>query len=229
MKFLKGQTVKSRVNGKEFKVARDQRLGSHRFCILRDVAGVEVEDWKDEGSYDLVVADSEEAFDEGMEQIDVEVGEDPEERDRREEHADLFGDSDLESVDPLKLAPTITPPTHRKDWRMFYDNSSARRKDQPVTEGFLKYFPAAVRLVAEVSRLGNDKHNPGEPLHHARDKSGDHLDCAGRHLMDADSVDGDLGIIEAVNAIWRLCAYVQEKCEREYGWPKAPNAKGEAK
>jgi hypothetical protein len=219
MGFLKGQIVKSRVNGKEFEVARDQRADSHRFCILRIVAGVGIEDWKDEENYDLVVAESEEAFDEQLERVEVEVGE------------DLFGDSDFESVDPLKFMPTTTvaPAPRRKDWRMFYDNSSSRRKEHPVMEGFLKYFPAAVRLVSEVSRLGNDKHNPGEPLHHARDKSGDHLDCAARHLLDADSVDGDLGIIEAVNAIWRLCAYVQEKCEREYGWPKAPNARGEAK
>lgn len=149
--------------------------------------------------------------------------------------SDLFGESDFPSVDPLKVLyeeeglKVVALGKRPKDWRMFYDNSSARRKDQPVTEGFFKYCPAAIRLASEVSRLGNDKHNPGQPLHHARNKSGDHLDCAGRHLLDADSVDGDAGIIEAVNAFWRLGMYIQEKCEREYGWPKAPNAKGEAK
>ena len=120
---------------------------------------------------------------------------------------------------------TATLPPVPPDWRMRYDDSSARRKDQPVTEGFLKYCPAAIRLAAELSRLGNEKHNPGEPMHHARGKSADHLDCAARHIMDADKVDGDTGLIEAVLAFWRLGMYIQEKCERDYGWPKAPNAK----
>ncbi len=109
--------------------------------------------------------------------------------------------------------------------RMQYDNSSARRKDQPVTEGFLDYFPATARLTAELSRLGNEKHNPGEPLHHARDKSKDHRNCAVRHLMDADVIDPESGLVEAVGAVWRSSAYVQELAENVYGWPKAPRAR----
>lgn len=109
--------------------------------------------------------------------------------------------------------------------RMQYDNSSPRRKDQPVTEGFLDYFPATARLTAELSRLGNEKHNPGEPLHHARGKSKDHRNCAVRHLMDADVIDPETGLVEAVGAVWRSSAYVQELAENVYGWPKAPRAR----
>lgn len=41
-----------------------------------------------------------------------------------------------------------------------------------------------IPLLALISKEGNDKHNPGEPLHHARGKSMDHGDCLLRHLMD---------------------------------------------
>ena len=58
-----------------------------------------------------------------------------------------------------------------------------------------------------VSWLGNDKHNPGEPLHWSRDKSGDHVDCAGRHLIDRKSYDG--GILEAGQLAWRSLANLQ--------------------
>lgn len=190
---------------------------------IRVEGDLELDFWKNADQFELVVAEEEEAFDDTQIALDFEVGED---------------ESGWENCGQATTGrPAMPPPapaapvagSRRKDWRMVYDNSSARRKDQPVTEGFFKYCPAAIRLASEISRLGNDKHNPGEPLHHARDKSGDHLDCVGRHLLDADSVDGDSGIIEAVNAFWRLGMYIQEKCEREYGWPKAPNARGEAK
>ncbi len=125
------------------------------------------------------------------------------------------------------LTKDIPAPAKPADWRMRYDNSSARRKEQPVAEGVLDYMPAAIRLAAELSRLGNEKHNPGQPLHHARTKSTDHRNCAARHIMDADVLD-EFGLIEAISAFWRIGIYIQEKCERDYGWPKAPRAIGEA-
>ena len=45
------------------------------------------------------------------------------------------------------------------------------RKDQPIVRGLLDYFPNAVAAVANVSVVGNRQHNPGEPLHWAREKS----------------------------------------------------------
>ncbi len=110
-------------------------------------------------------------------------------------------------------------------WRMFYANTSQRRKEQPVTEGFLDYFPAAIRLAAELSRLGNEKHNPGEEMHHARGKSADHRNCTVRHVMDADKIDEETQLAEAVMAFWRTGAYLQELAEKKYGWPVAPRAR----
>ncbi len=43
------------------------------------------------------------------------------------------------------------------------------RKNIPMVTGCLDYFPNALAAVAEVSRAGNDQHNPGEPLHWARE------------------------------------------------------------
>ena len=59
-----------------------------------------------------------------------------------------------------------------------------KRKDTPIFSGVLNYFPDAIREMARVSRAGNDQHNKGEPLHWAREKSTDHLDCCARHLTD---------------------------------------------
>ena len=93
-------------------------------------------------------------------------------------------------------------------------HDSAERKTYPMYSGLLAYFPAALGRVAHHSYLGNEKHNPGQPLHHARGKSDDHLDCAARHLT-----EGDLE-----GAAWRILAALQLKCEAE-GAPMAPGAR----
>ena len=50
---------------------------------------------------------------------------------------------------------------------------SNARKDYPLFRGLLRYFPAALGGISKTSKLGNDKHNPGEEMHHARGKSVD--------------------------------------------------------
>ena len=86
--------------------------------------------------------------------------------------------------------------------------SSATRKSLPVTEGVLHYFPDAIAYVALVSKVGNDKHNPGEPLHWSRGKSDDHLNCIGRHLL-SHGVYGSDGILHDGNLAWRALANLQ--------------------
>lgn len=95
-----------------------------------------------------------------------------------------------------------------------FPEDSAERKTYPVFSGCFQYFPAALAKVAHHSFIGNEKHNPGQPLHHARGKSDDHLDAAGRHL-----IEGDL-----VGAAWRILAALQLQCEAE-GAPLAPGAR----
>lgn len=108
-------------------------------------------------------------------------------------------------------------------------SDSAARKQIPLLTGCLRYFPAALAGVARISKEGNDKHNPGEPLHHARGKSTDHGDCLLRHLVDlqdhlaagryAEAVD------ESAAVCWRALALSQELHEGYAGAPLAPAAR----
>ncbi len=98
---------------------------------------------------------------------------------------------------------------------------SQERKGIPFVTGLLDYFPAALAEVARVSKFGNDKHNPGEPLHWSREKSSDHVDCIGRHLVDRGTRDGD-GVRHSAQLAWRALALLQEELEAE----GAPLARG---
>jgi hypothetical protein len=93
-----------------------------------------------------------------------------------------------------------------------------------MAEGLLWYFPNALAAVAAVSKAGNDQHNPGEPMHHARGKSMDHADCIMRHLVDAGTIDTD-GQRHSAKVAWRALALLQEEIEREDGVPLPRNAR----
>lgn len=91
------------------------------------------------------------------------------------------------------------------------------RKATPIFTGVLRYFPDAIAAVAEVSRLGNEQHNPGEPLHWARGKSMDQTDSAVRHMLDNDrgeTKDTD-GAYHLAKAAWRILAELQLTIEKE--------------
>ena|SRR5689334_22263754 len=88
------------------------------------------------------------------------------------------------------------------------------RKALPVFSGFVKYFPDAMLAVAELSRIGNDQHNPGQPLHWAKEKSTDEHDALMRHLIDAGTLDTD-GVRHSTKVAWRAMAALQREIERE--------------
>ena len=91
------------------------------------------------------------------------------------------------------------------------------RKAIPIFDGFLMYFPDACAEVAVVSRIGNEQHNPGEPLHWARGKSMDQFNTAVRHLMDHGvgvRYDSDGGR-HLAKAAWRVLAALQLDIEKE--------------
>lgn len=105
------------------------------------------------------------------------------------------------------------------------DADSAVRKTYPMATGLLDYFPDALAEVSKVSFLGNEKHNPGEPMHHARGKSMDHADCIMRHLSGRGKFDGD--VRESAALAWRALALLQEELEREYNLSLPRGAKFE--
>ena len=88
------------------------------------------------------------------------------------------------------------------------------RKALPLFSGFVKYFPDAMVAVAEVSRLGNDQHNPGKALFWDRSKSGDELDALARHLIEAGTLDTD-GVRHSAKVAWRAMANLQKEIEGE--------------
>jgi hypothetical protein len=97
-------------------------------------------------------------------------------------------------------------PEDRKRWR----------KERPLHTGVLAYFPDAIMEVAHVSWLGNEQHNPGQPLHWSREKSADHTDCAARHLTDhsLNPLDDDGGY-HLAKAAWRSLAALQLYLEKQ--------------
>ncbi len=94
------------------------------------------------------------------------------------------------------------------------EHSAQWRKDRPVASGVLSYFPDALLEVAHCSKAGNDQHNPGEPLHWAKEKSTDHADCIMRHLMQRGTRDTD-GVLHSAKTAWRALALLQVEIEAE--------------
>jgi hypothetical protein len=108
---------------------------------------------------------------------------------------------------------------------------SAQRKNIPITSGVLDYFPAAIAEVAYVSYVGNEKHNPGTSLHHARGKSMDHADCIARHLVERGTIDvvklpdgREFQVRHTAYVAWRALALLQEELEAA-GAPLARGAR----
>lgn len=88
------------------------------------------------------------------------------------------------------------------------------RKALPIWTGVVEYFPDALLEVAAVSKAGNDQHNPGQPLHWAREKSTDQLNTAARHMMQRGTKDTD-GRRHLAKAAWRILAELQLEIEAE--------------
>lgn len=114
---------------------------------------------------------------------------------------------------------------------MALPTDSRDRKNRPMVGGLLDYFPSALAEVAYVSFVGNEKHNPGEPLHHARGKSMDHADCLIRHLADRGKIDTVVlkdgrvfKVRHTAYVAWRALALLQEELEAD-GAPLARAAR----
>ena len=88
------------------------------------------------------------------------------------------------------------------------------RKKIPIYSGFMKYFPDAIVEVSKVSWVGNEQHNPGEPLHWAREKSTDQEDTLLRHLMESGNIDTD-GQRHSAKMVWRALAILQLEIEAD--------------
>jgi hypothetical protein len=88
------------------------------------------------------------------------------------------------------------------------------RKKYPVASGLMDYFPDALAAVANVSYVGNEQHNPGQPLNWARGKSSDEADTMLRHFLQRGSLDKD-GTRHTAKMVWRALALLQKEIEAE--------------
>lgn len=77
---------------------------------------------------------------------------------------------------------------------------SAKPKIHTIQSG---YFPNALRAIAEHAEYGNLKHNPGEPLHWAFNKSTQHAESAARHLTQAGDIDCETGKSHSIGMAMR--------------------------
>ena len=94
-----------------------------------------------------------------------------------------------------------------------YDKKS--NKEFPVFRGLLTYFPNALRYISHVSLKANEQHNPGEPLHWAKEKSTDEPDALLRHLIEVakgNEYDDD-GLLHRGKIAWRANAFLERYLE----------------
>lgn len=103
------------------------------------------------------------------------------------------------------------------------DRDAAGRKALPIVSGVLDYFPDALLEVAYCSKVGNDQHNPGQPLHWAKEKSTDEADALGRHLLQRGTRDKD-GVRHSAKVAWRALALLQREIEAERARGEDPAA-----
>lgn len=120
-------------------------------------------------------------------------------RDLYEQARDKFLADAARTSKPVEVKPALP-------------EGAADRKAVPMVSGLLDYFPAALIAVAAVSKIGNDQHNAGQPIHWERGKSGDEADALFRHLVDRGLVDTD-GVRHSAKVAWRALALLQKELE----------------
>lgn len=94
---------------------------------------------------------------------------------------------------------------------------AAARKNIPVYTGFIKYFPRAIAAVAELSRIANEQHHPGSPVHWDKSKSTDEKDALMRHMLD-EALDVPMdtdSVLHATKMAWRAMANLERALEKQ--------------
>lgn len=80
----------------------------------------------------------------------------------------------------------------------------------PMCTGVLDYFALALAEVAKLSKVANEQHNPGQPMHWSVGKSTDHADKILKHLTDRGLLDTD-GMRHSAKVAWRALAMLTEE------------------
>ena len=88
----------------------------------------------------------------------------------------------------------------KRDHKVFPEDDAERAK-YPIGTFITEYFPNALAALAKHSWESNEKHNPGEPVHWAKDKSIGNIDRVFRHLIDG----------EKIHAAWRILELIERE------------------
>lgn len=130
-----------------------------------------------------------------------------------------------------KCTADIPPVIRQQEEPQYKRTLIDARKAVPLASGCFDYFPDALWEVAFLSWVGNEKHNPGEPLHDARGKSSDDTDCLLRHFKDRGKWDiiktkdgREFKVRHSAAVAWRALRILQKECEAD-GAPLAPGAR----
>lgn len=106
------------------------------------------------------------------------------------------------------------PPSESPTRATTIPSDPVARKRFPIASGVLSYFPDAIVAISEVSYVGNEQHNPGQPLHWDRSKSCDEDDAMMRHFMCRGTKDSD-GQRHSAKLAWRALAALQKEIEED--------------
>jgi len=109
--------------------------------------------------------------------------------------------------EPSRIA---TPAEMASIHRNVLPTDAAKRNAMPMADGLLYYFPNALAAVSALSKVANEQHNPGEPMHWARNKSHDHANKIIKHLVDAGGFDAD-GQRHSAKVAWRALALLEDE------------------
>jgi len=82
-------------------------------------------------------------------------------------------------------------------------------KEDRMCTGVVDYFRNALAALGRHSRRGNEKHNPGESMHWAFDKSTAHADAIMSHLSQRGTIDPETGESHTVAVAWRALALLE--------------------
>lgn len=136
-------------------------------------------------------------------------------------HYDEQREADMEARRALdqKIREFSAPPSPED----ILPSDDKERAMMPIVTGCLDYFPNALAYVAFISKHGSLKHNPGEEMHWARNKSTDHADKIGRHLVERGKFYDDAGtkLRHSGNLAWRALALLQTELEEAGICPRA--------
>jgi hypothetical protein len=125
------------------------------------------------------------------------------------------GSSHIDRLDDGQIAEAVAEATGQEPPapKPLLPTDSAARKNMPICTGVFDYFPRALAYVSMISKAGNEKHNPGQPLHWSKDKSTDHPDCIARHLIERGTRDPEDNLRHSGKLGWRALANLEIELE----------------